>query len=612
MRNSLTKWFSRSRIFIVFGIGVLACVVFIIYFPAVSASLYADDWGHLERAGRATWSEYLTFYFDPRVQGMWYRPAQGILIRLTYVLFDSNAAGYHITPILLHIVNCLFLLAIVRRISSNWRLAFVSALIYAILPVYSWAVVWFAVVDPQAVLFYLWAIWAWVAYLQDGARLYRVLAFVAFICSLMSKETGATLPLVLAVMDMFFFQGRIRDNRFLLRYTAFAIVLLPYLILQWYIQSRGWFARDAGYSLGPHMVENLIRYSEALFFPGIGDAWNHFLLVITIPLLSGLIVWTRNPALVFLLFFAFLNILPVIGFAPSYFQSRFLYLSATAIVVFWAWLLEWIHVRLGRWQWHGVLLSGTLIFGVVGSGLGIIDTVTTYAERSRQERVPFRDIAQRHPTFPPGTYLYFIGSHDFYLQGLSGMLFWRYGYDVTVGSTNDTMPARLHDHPLTFVYYFGETRQPIDVSLGENEPLQTPLPLPVSFAEPIRLEGYETTRTQIKRGETLVILLYWRTQERIATDYTVFAHLVHANGETVAGYDSQPKQGTAPTTIWPRGRLMIDSIIMPIPSDVPAGTDYRLELGLYYLPSMERLGIVDAAGHVIADSLIIEPFKIVE
>lgn len=111
--------------------------------------------------------------------------------------------------------------------------------------------------------------------------------------------------------------------------------------------------------------------------------------------------------------------------------------------------------------------------------------------------------------------------------------------------------------------------------------------------------------------QALVLLLYWQTQGKIDKDYSVFAHLIDEQGKIFAGNDGQPRGGIEQTSLWRANQSMVDWIILPITTEVPPG-EYRLELGLYYLPTLERLTIVDNSGRPISDKVVIESFEVVE
>ncbi|HEX9076148.1 MAG TPA: hypothetical protein VF932_10235, partial [Anaerolineae bacterium] len=244
------------------------------------------------------------------------------------------------------------------------------------------------------------------------------------------------------------------------------------------------------------------------------------------------------------------------------------------------------------------------------SGLAVNESALSAAEWARQLRVPFRDIERQHATFPKDTLLYFIDPITPTTGGLSGMFFLRYGRDMTV--KNWTEYAGLRDHNVSYVYYFDEARRPREI-LADREaaPLVSPV-LPVDYAAPIRLEALQVASTTIRRGNPFVLLLYWRGMGSIDRRYTVFVHLLDRDGNLVAGYDSQPRKGQAPTTVWERGLLYADAIVMPVGADVPLGSGYKIAVGLYDQQTQERLAVIDAQGQPVGDEITIESFTVVE
>jgi hypothetical protein len=85
-------------------------------------------------------------------------------------------------------------------------------------------------------------------------------------------------------------------------------------------------------------------------------------------------------------------------------------------------------------------------------------------------------------------------------------------------------------------------------------------------------------------------------------DYTVFTHLLGpynplTTGPLWGGHDSRPGGGTYPTTVWEAGEIVIDEYEIPIQADAPPG-EYRLEVGMYHLATMERLPVLDDSGAV--------------
>ena len=102
-------------------------------------------------------------------------------------------------------------------------------------------------------------------------------------------------------------------------------------------------------------------------------------------------------------------------------------------------------------------------------------------------------------------------------------------------------------------------------------------PPPIAQAENgLQLLGY-----QVKVGPASIDLtLYWQTTQSLATDYTVFTHLLDSSGHRVAGHDSPPAGGSRPTSTWPPAHLIADGHTIPLPADIAAG-GYQLVAGMY-------------------------------
>jgi hypothetical protein len=185
------------------ALTVLALVVLISYQPALRLNFYGDDYSFVEKAGRSSFGDYLSFYFDPRAQTGWYRPMQGMVFGEEYLLFGGIPFGYHLVNVIVHLFNCLLAFLIVRQVSNKVRIAFLAALIYSALPLYSVAVFWPGDADFQLTFFYLLAIFFWIRFLQEHRRAFQILAFISFLLALGTKEFGVTLPLTLFVVGRF-------------------------------------------------------------------------------------------------------------------------------------------------------------------------------------------------------------------------------------------------------------------------------------------------------------------------------------------------------------------------------------------------------------------------
>ena len=102
-------------------------------------------------------------------------------------------------------------------------------------------------------------------------------------------------------------------------------------------------------------------------------------------------------------------------------------------------------------------------------------------------------------------------------------------------------------------------------------------------------------RPPAQSGRPFEITAGWTTEAPLDTDYTIFAHLVDAEGSIIAQHDQQPLGGRYPTTVWEAGEVVSDTISITLPAEA-AGKTACLRLGMYDQRSLVRLPRSDAPG----------------
>ncbi|MFB0535943.1 MAG: hypothetical protein ACETWR_13295 [Anaerolineae bacterium] len=104
-----------------------------------------------------------------------------------------------------------------------------------------------------------------------------------------------------------------------------------------------------------------------------------------------------------------------------------------------------------------------------------------------------------------------------------------------------------------------------------------PRPVEADFAGLVSLLAYE-----VLEGDdgSLSLVLYWRCLERMENDYTVFVHLLDAEGNIVAQGDSPPVQGHYPTTMWAVAEMVRDEHPLVGPPEAVA-RGVRFAVGWY-------------------------------
>lgn len=608
-----------SRRVVVAGAVVLVAVAFVTYYPGLRMGFYLDDYNYLERAGRTDWSNALAQIFDPRLQTMWYRPLQAIQFFVEYRVFGADANAYHTVNMAYHAINLLLVYGLAWRISKKWLVGFASALFYASFSVYASGINWIGIVDPLTAVFYLLSIWFWWTYLEKGDRLHYALAFGAFVLALLSKQISITIPVVFLLAEWWLMRRPLDIPLAVRRYAPFVLAAALFSLIQYTTQSTHTFAGVFGWQVGATMAFILVQYLVVFFFPwGVypsldinqveaGDARTYAWVAIALCIFLVVLWRTRSRVLLFLGAFTLLNLIPVLPF--PFIEHRYLYIPIISGAVLLALMLAWLYRRWRRQRWFLVSASAGLGLLLVWTGFAVNESALSAAEWARQLRVPFRDIERQHATFPADTLLYFIDPITPTTGGLSGMFFMRYGRDISVKNWTDY--AGLREHNVSYIYYFDDQRRPREVPVERTVTTIPSARLPLTFEAPIRLEGYEVAGTSIRRGEPLVLLLYWRSFAAVNARYTVFLHLLDAQGRSVAGYDSEPRKGQYPTTAWEPNLLAADVIVMPVGTDVPVGDNYRLEVGLYDSATQQRLAIVNLEGQPVTDVFTIDTFKVV-
>ncbi|MBU1887637.1 MAG: tetratricopeptide repeat protein [Candidatus Omnitrophica bacterium] len=129
-----------------------------------------------------------------------YRPIQSLSFMIDYRIWGLNPLGYRLTSILIHSLNAVFVYFLVYLIFKKQSIALITSLLFCVHTVLSWPVNYIASrADLLLPFFFLAAILLYVLY-KEGNRhgfLLYVSSILCFILSIMSKEIGLMLPLLL-------------------------------------------------------------------------------------------------------------------------------------------------------------------------------------------------------------------------------------------------------------------------------------------------------------------------------------------------------------------------------------------------------------------------------
>jgi hypothetical protein len=120
-----------------------------------------------------------------------------------------------------------------------------------------------------------------------------------------------------------------------------------------------------------------------------------------------------------------------------------------------------------------------------------------------------------------------------------------------------------------------------------------PIPFTSTLGTFSMLEGYDV------QGDSLT--LFWRSRSATAQDWTVFVHVLDANGQTIANGDLPPAY---PTSLWDEGEQVITTHHLTGLANASA-----VSVGLYDSETGERVGAFRPDGTPWPDNAIVVPLR---
>jgi protein O-mannosyl-transferase len=208
----------NQRLYVVLGAVVIAVAVFLAYLPSINGGFIFDDDKLLTNNVHIRSSDGL-YKFWCTTEELDYWPVTYTTLWIEWRLWGMSPTGYHVTNLVLHIIESLLIWLILRKLSIPG--AFLAAMLFAVHPVNVESVAWISQrKNMMAMLFFLLSIW-W--YLESegitpgtssGAKhllstihyplttslsfsCWYCLSLAAFALAMLSKGSVAVLPVLL-------------------------------------------------------------------------------------------------------------------------------------------------------------------------------------------------------------------------------------------------------------------------------------------------------------------------------------------------------------------------------------------------------------------------------
>jgi len=240
--------------------AALVLAVVIVYHNAMWASFFDDDYQWLV----GSWSFHPAQLVAFSGMTHFYRPVIDVYFAVMTPLLRGSPILFHEASIVLHIVNVLVIFVLAERIFVGARsyIPFVAALFFAVQPSDIDAVAWVGALAEAigALLGCLSLLW-FLRWREDGQPRWRTLSVAAFTLALLTHESSVVFLAVLFLADWFLL-GRPASIR---PFIVYLVLIVGYLTLDLWINSRNYVVSQGYYALGFHVVTNALNYIDALY-----------------------------------------------------------------------------------------------------------------------------------------------------------------------------------------------------------------------------------------------------------------------------------------------------------------------------------------------------------
>lgn len=221
-------------------LGLILLVTFISFYPSLRNGFtnWDDD-------KMLTANHKITALTPENLKAILTKPHWGLyhpLVLLSFAaefhFFKLNPFPYHLTNLILHLLNTALVFWLILILSRQSWTAAVTALLFGIHPLHVASVAWVTErKDVLYALFFLASIIAYLRYCDRKKTVYYALSMVLFVLSLLSKPMAITLPFVLVLID--FLGGRKFDRNVLTDKVPFFAITIVFTIITYIARSIG-------------------------------------------------------------------------------------------------------------------------------------------------------------------------------------------------------------------------------------------------------------------------------------------------------------------------------------------------------------------------------------
>ena len=309
-----------------------------------------------------------------------YHPLTLLSYSLEYRFFKLNPLIYHLTNLILHLMNGLLVFLFIFLLRGEVLTSLVVSLLFGIHPLHVESVAWIS--ERKDVLysfFFLGSMVVYLKYLKTKGRKYYFLSLFLFFLSLLSKSMAVTLPLVLILCD--YLLHRKFDRKWLIEKIPFLVMAFVFGVIALSAQgSSGTISQKSSFSffknifiLGEvstsYFFKLILPIKLACLYPpikGMAGPWSYVYLPIIIGILiAGIISGRYHRSITFGTFFFFATLLPVLPIKIV--ADRYTYIPSIGLFFIAAEGFNWL-TRSRKERIKIIkIIAATLLIGILGT-----------------------------------------------------------------------------------------------------------------------------------------------------------------------------------------------------------------------------------------------------
>ena len=215
------------------------------------------------------WFNIKTWFAQPFVGQ--FQPLVLLSFALDYSIDGYNPVVFHISNLLLHLVNTFLVFKFIDLLFKNTFVALLTSLLFGIHTLNVESVAW--ITERKNVLFtlfYLWSMICYIKYLEKSKFKYFLYTLMLFVFALASKSAAVTLPVVLVLIDYLYQRDQFKKLVILEKAPFFVLSLFVGISTIVAHQYYGALTNATGYSFLMRVLisaQAMLFYLEKLILP---------------------------------------------------------------------------------------------------------------------------------------------------------------------------------------------------------------------------------------------------------------------------------------------------------------------------------------------------------